>query len=1157
MKYYLVLCVVLVLIGFSVQGVAGDTMPIDLSITLDNDMLIASGEDQANITVLVVNRTTGFSESNLPVRFTLNDSDLGTLSISQVNTDSNGYANTVFAAKDATGTAKISVMVDYHGTDLGPWERTAYIIGYPDEITISGSVDWLVAGQTSTSSLITVQAFNQSRPIPNLRVSFTEPWIGTINVLNGRTDSEGKATTRFTPSTESGVAYVQAVVYFLDEEIQKMHEQKIDHAAPVASSIWHNAPSQILVGDNTTITVAYFDQYDNPIDNRRNPEYLNLWVNSVSTPSPNPPLETPAGLWNGTKYVHDLTVELDELGVASFDMQADTQIGLNKITVDPQFDGASKTIDIEGVAGIPVRIEYDISTHAPPDPYPNIPADGQSVFTILCTLKDESNNPVGNSYFWMNTTLGERTKLKTNSSGMVKTTYGPKIRTDIIDLTMTAVDPMPGGSFASNAVTVEITSLEPTQMSLTANPQFVPSWDVPGENTASIMAVVMDRYGNPVKNETVVLQINPNWEDEYETENRPRWRDYEGLTIELITEEPDEDSVDAYALAEFRPGYYEGYGYPQEQDSCTITAEWVGDSPQSVTINWTNVPFLSISTDVSPAVAAWDEDITVNIKVIGNGYALMPPPIDAVLVIDTSLSMTMYSMGDGTRLDAAKVAAKNFVGNMDVSAGRDRIGLVSFSNEALVNQPLTDDKDLINSSIDSLDSISYTNVRDGYYKGIKHLKEYGRPNALKAVILMTDGDWNYDGNPLAVGIGFPDSDPYPWSYMASHDQCTIKDSSGYWAPSYKVNGYEWYSDLPDPKGTLSTQKYWRRTTYGSYLVGDVCIDGQNTNQNMSVYATSGDEDHQVKIYSLGFAEDLNDRVEADLNTLSDATNGWYQWAGDEEELDTLYTKIAGELKEEAGIGIQMDLPFDDVKVATNTSSWTIEGKEIFDYVPYTDERKYWFTNSTDIYHYPDRDDTVNWDAGEILFDIGTMKLNQAWESTFHLKVLNTTWNVGRITLFDQDDTIQFSDGTNWFTLSLPTTFITCLGGQSETQIATEEAGYDITSITNESTMITVTFNRLFIVNGTPQDEWYRTWYENYFIDIPGYRSKTKIGSRVIPPTVPKTGAYTFDLGPYLPPGQSSVDFNFYVEGTDKTIDAVNRKRSNLRMDPGKIYILLK
>ena len=287
-----------------------------------------------------------------------------------------------------------------------------------------------------------------------------------------------------------------------------------------------------------------------------------------------------------------------------------------------------------------------------------------------------------------------------------------------------------------------------------------------------------------------------------------------------------------------------------------------------------------------------------------------------------------------------------------------------------------------------------------------------------------------------------------------------------------------------------------------------------------------------------------------------STEGWYQWAGDEEELDTLYTKIAGELKEEAGVGIEMDLPFDDVKVATNTSSWTIEGKEIFDYVPNTDERKYWFTNSSEIYQY-ERDDTDNWSAGEIGFDIGTMKLNQAWESTFHLKVLNTTWNVGRITLFDQDDTIQFSDGTNWFTLSLPTTFITCLGGQSETQIATEEAGYDITSITNESTMITVTFDRLFIVNGTPQDEWYRTWYENYFIDIPGYRSKTKIGSRVIPPTVPKTGTYTFDLGPYLPPGQSSVDFNFYVEGTDKTIDAVNRKRSNLRMDPGKIYILLK
>lgn len=1162
MKYYLVLCVVLVLIGFSVQGVSGDTGQITVSVSrLGDGILIANGEDHATITVNVVDTISNDPMPNLPVTFTLNDPTLGSLSITDATTDSNGNANTVFTAGNKFGQAVVTVEIDYPDTE--PQHMVIKLTGYPDTVTISGSVDWLVAGQTTTSSLITVQAFNQSRPIPNLPVEFSvlNPTMGTVTVSNGITDSDGKATTSFKPSTISGVAYVQAVVKFTDEDITKtepcVHEQKIDHAAPVASSVWHNAPSQILVGDNTTITVAYFDQYGNPIDNLRYSEYLNLWVNSVSTPSPNPPLETPAGLWNGTEYVHDLTVVLDELGVASFDMQADTQIGLNKITVDPQFDGASKTIDIEGVAGIPVRIEYDISTHAPPDPYPNIPADGQSVFTILYTLKDESNNPVGNSYFWMNTTLGERTKLKTNSSGMVKTTYGPKIRTDIINLTMTAVDPIPGGSFASNAATVEITSLEPTQMSLTANPQYVPSWDVQGERTASIKAVVMDCYGNPVKDETVVFQIIPDWGDEYQLdEYKPQWRDYEGLTIELPTERPDEDSVDAYALAEFRPGYFEGYGYPQKDDSCTIIAEWGGLPPQSVTINWTNVPFLSISTDVSPAVVSWNETLTVNIKVIGDGYALRPKPVDIVLVLDTSTSMRYdidsNSGYENERIEAAIDAAKNFIGNLNPE--RDRVGLVTFNTVATNRQTLTNNFISVNQTIDNqiYHMAAGTALRDGLHLGISELENNGRSDAINAVILLTDGAWNLEGTPLGKGTGWPiNNTQFTFQASASATPPYLNDYRYYDGLGGNLTGYDVQicTDCRryDRWGNCVDCRRYGTTTYYK------CLDGENTNQNMSRYATA----NNVRMYNIFFSVAPVEIVNTTFQTMADANEGLYEYAPTAERLTEIFEDIAGLLREEAGVGIQMDLPFNDVKVATTTSDWTVEGKEVFDYIPYTDVQKFWFTNGTMIYHYPDIDNTTDWDAGEIEFDIGTMKLNQEWESTFHLKVLNSTWNVGRITLFDQNDIIQFNDGKEWYTLSLPTTFITCIGGQSETQIATEEAGYDITSITNESTMITVTFDRLFIVNGTPQDEWYRTWYENYFIDIPGYRSKTKIGSRVIPPTVPKTGTYTFDLGPYLPPGQSSVDFNFYVEGTDKTIDAVNRKRSNLRMDPGKIYILLK
>ena len=72
----------------------------------------------------------------------------------------------------------------------------------------------------------------------------------------------------------------------------------------------------------------------------------------------------------------------------------------------------------------------------------------------------------------------------------------------------------------------------------------------------------------------------------------------------------------------FQPGYFPGYGDPPEKDWARITAQWGGYATQMVGVNWTNVPFLSISTNVTPLVGAWNDTITVNVKVEGNGYKL-------------------------------------------------------------------------------------------------------------------------------------------------------------------------------------------------------------------------------------------------------------------------------------------------------------------------------------------------------------------------------------------------------------------------------------------------------------------------------------------------------------------------------------------------------
>ena len=174
-----------------------------------------------------------------------------------------------------------------------------------------------------------------------------------------------------------------------------------------------------------------------------------------------------------------------------------------------------------------------------------------------------------------------------------------------------------------------------------------------------------------------------------------------------------------------------------------------------------------------------------------------------------------------------------------------------------------------------------------------------------------------------------------------------------------------------------------------------------------------------------------------------------------------------------------------------------------------------------------------------------------------LKLRDSTSNVGKITIFDENAIISFSDGKDQYTLSLPNTYITCIGNQSQTVIPNEEMDYDITSISNESTVITVEFNRVFKVNDTIWNEpWFRLWKEHYFLEIPGYMLKREIGYKEIPAPVPLHGIFTFDLRPYLPPGQSSTNYIFYVAGTDDYIDDEESDDNHFENDY-KIHILLK
>lgn len=1017
------------------------------------------------------------------------------------------------------------------------------------DVTTDMSKEWIVATGTDTIK-VSVWAVNTSLgyevPLSGLKTTFAlyDSSLGTINPTTVYTNAQGRADSIFTTKTKSGSAVVGATVFYDNGSMNNYTTINIDHNNPYSLD-WFNAPIEAFVGDNVTIKVHYRDLYNNSIDNRRFVEYVTFSVTSPSSPNPS----EQAGFWNGSAFVPSLTAPLDSEGVATVLMRMDTHPGLNKVTVHPQFSGVSdKIIDIEGTAeSVPVVIEQQISSYSVPDPYPNMPADGVSVFTIMYTLRDRFGNGVKNAQFWMNTSpLGESTLLTTNLTGQVRVTYGPKTSTGLITITATAVSPKPDLTYATNSTVVEIVPTEPVQMVLMANPQLLPSWDVPAEEKAmaEIRAVVMDRYGNPVKYQPVNFTIGP-WNYNYASGNAPKWSDSESLTIQRNT------STLGYAIANFQPGFFPGEGYPAARDNCTITAQWASYQPQTAKIQWTNVPFLSIKSNVSPSVAGWNDTVTVNIKVAGDGYALRPKPVDVVLLLDTSGSMKWNISNDwgsnNERIEAAKKAAKTFISNFNPS--KDKVGLVTFSTDASLRHHLTTDFSAVNSTINGLSASGSTNMRDAYKLGINEIAANGRYGSVKAVILLSDGEWNNLGSPVAHGTGWTSNSSPGYSFSGS---------------TIEPDNYRYYEGLG---GTLTREEsgtrcsdcrwYWGGYCYDCRAWEPTynwkCYDGESTNQNMSRYATA----NNIRLYNIFFASKPSQTVNETLGTMARATGGFYDYAPSEQRLNELFEDIAGRLQEEAGVGVTMNQSFDDVTIATNTSSWPMAGKDVFDYLKYTEEKRYW-SNGTPISQIISRDDTSNWTAGLLSFNIGTIKLNQIWEATYRLKVKNTTLNVGRITFFDEDSVIRFSDGKVWYSVSLPTTYITCIGGQPQTPIGGEEVSYGMVTPSIQDTLVTQKFTRQFKRNGTPwAGDWDRTWYETYYISIPNCRGLTNIGHARIDPPVPKDGTYTFDIKPYLCGQSGNIPFNFYVEGTDNVIGGGGGSIYNFTFDPNKIYILLK
>jgi hypothetical protein len=841
----------------------------------------------------------------------------------------------------------------------------------PYDITVTTGTEWLIAGGADQAA-VTATVMSGGAPVAGVSVTFScDPEMGRLAPVTAVTDGSGVARSTFTAATRSGSAGITAsAVYGGDSgptTVSASCVQQIDHAAPyrLASRTY---TSEVSVGSVTPIVLAMQDRYKNPIDSRRTTETVHF---SVGSPGGS------AGVWDGSAYVDDCVLPVDEDGNVTAVLKTAPLVGENIVYVDLPAPIADTYFTVYGIGdGLPASIHCAISPTGTPNPW--VPADGISKFSLLYTLKDAAGNPAGNRSIHVVTSLLEEEPmiLTTNSDGQIMVTYGPKDTVGTVTIAATSDD----DPAVTCSQTVQFTNSAPVEMLLSANPQTMPSLDANPGSFSEIRAKVMDERGNPVMGETVTFSIDA--------------VDLEGnaCTVPILLEEGASTDGYGYATVRFVPG---AFSLPGSDDynrtataTCNVVATW-GEVTRSIPLAWKNYPFLSVTTSVEPETVEVNETVSVNIALRGDGWALQPDPIDVVLVIDRSGSM-LKDYPD--RMVSTMSAAKTFVGQMNPT--RDRIGLVSFgvkgtadiydysykywagsdtisrddaayisahypgngkwySDYATTDSPLSYDHAAVLSSIDGLVPYYGTPMRPALYKAIKELIANATSD-VRAIIVLSDGDWNTGGDPLA-----------------------------------QASGYDYYSDL------------------------------SAEDQNMATYA----QNNNIRIYSIAFAQDISTTGKSTLQTLATTTGGTYYEAPTADDLTAIYTEIAGELKTEAGVDTAMDISFENVEV----NGIQTPGDDVFayHYLPgISTNISSWIDNETGCYQVVSphtEDQTADWEADQILhFDIGTVRLNQTWTASYTLKVLKE----GNINIFGPGSLITFNGGAS--SLTLPDTFITAV-----------------------------------------------------------------------------------------------------------------------------------
>jgi PKD repeat protein len=182
---------------------------------------------------------------------------------------------------------------------------------------------------------------------------------------------------------------------------------------------------------------------------------------------------------------------------------------------------------------------------------------------------------------------------------------------------------------------------------------------------------------------------------------------------------------------------------------------------------------LSLSTSAD-AISVRRGDL-VNITVEMTGLDSLPS--DSIVLVDRS-GDSMYACMErdasyhclGTRWDYAKEGAQIVFNNLNTQ--HNKFGLFTFAKRGVIEHSFVSSPVPLNNILESMtyepwsptltpwsgpDTLGYpgtSNLRDGLYKALTEIKDKGKSGNAKNLVVFTDGEYNYYGNPLAWGRGY-------------------------------------------------------------------------------------------------------------------------------------------------------------------------------------------------------------------------------------------------------------------------------------------------------------------------------------------------------------------------------------------------------------------